>query len=309
MQYQIGKVFVINASVTAYANDVADWTSLVAGNLFSVSGDRVAYEIASIAQVAAPAAYNAASTYTAGQLTTGTDGNYYVAIQAVPVSTPPPDTDYWMKTSLWQITLSAPYAGVTGANKGYCVTVDFTPNFNLPLIQRGDIQTGVLLNRALSKIDDLLVPLGTQAGIGLATLRDDFFNGGELSWQFTQSGGSKAMINAEANHPGILQLTATSDGWALLTLGTNSMYPFIGPLQNEFDLTCVFRLPSTLSEYYYVGIGFKNPNTSQVVTSGCHLYAKPGDSTLGSNFTATSITGPGASSSVIMQALDNNWHR
>jgi hypothetical protein len=60
-----------------------------------------------------------------------------------------------------RITLTAPYGGVTATAVAYAITTDFTPNLNLPLINRGDIETGELYSDAMTKIDEI------QAGAGV----------------------------------------------------------------------------------------------------------------------------------------------
>jgi hypothetical protein len=60
-----------------------------------------------------------------------------------------------------RITLTAPYGGLTATAVAYAITTDFTPNLNLPLINRGDIETGELYSDAMTKIDEI------QAGAGV----------------------------------------------------------------------------------------------------------------------------------------------
>ena len=56
-----------------------------------------------------------------------------------------------------QITLAANYAGVTNATAAYAITVDFTPNFGLPLPQTGDIGVSALLRDGFTEIDTQLL--------------------------------------------------------------------------------------------------------------------------------------------------------
>lgn len=55
-----------------------------------------------------------------------------------------------------QLTLNANYAGVTEANVQYVIARDFTPNHNIPLINRGDIETATIFRRAMQIIDGLV---------------------------------------------------------------------------------------------------------------------------------------------------------
>ena len=58
-----------------------------------------------------------------------------------------------------QITLAANYAGSTGSGKSYTIHTDFTTNYNLPLPQRGDVETATIVKRALELIDTQLKSL------------------------------------------------------------------------------------------------------------------------------------------------------
>ena len=58
-------------------------------------------------------------------------------------------------SGFWELTLSANYAGTTGAGLGYQLTRDFTPNLHMPLVYFGDRDTGNLHNRALAILDEL----------------------------------------------------------------------------------------------------------------------------------------------------------
>ena len=54
------------------------------------------------------------------------------------------------------LILSSPYVGEDAAGASYAIVRDFTNSFGLPLIQPGDVQTATLVNRALTRIDQLL---------------------------------------------------------------------------------------------------------------------------------------------------------
>ena len=58
-------------------------------------------------------------------------------------------------TSDTELELSAPYAGATGSF-AYVISRDFTPINNIPLINKGDIETATLYKRAMAIIDGLL---------------------------------------------------------------------------------------------------------------------------------------------------------
>lgn len=61
-------------------------------------------------------------------------------------------------------TTSAPYGGITQTGLGYTVCKSFTPNFNLPYAEPGDVQTVTIVKRAMTMIDDILMNVGTGGG-------------------------------------------------------------------------------------------------------------------------------------------------
>jgi hypothetical protein len=55
-----------------------------------------------------------------------------------------------------QLTLTANYAGDTASGVQYVIHRDFTPIKGLPYPQKGDIETAVIIKRALMMIEALL---------------------------------------------------------------------------------------------------------------------------------------------------------
>lgn len=55
-----------------------------------------------------------------------------------------------------QITLSAPYQGSTVSGAQALVVTDYTNNYSLPEIARGDLESGAIYTRAVRRIDDVL---------------------------------------------------------------------------------------------------------------------------------------------------------
>lgn len=55
--------------------------------------------------------------------------------------------------------LVAPYGGADDPAALYTVVQSFTPNFGIPYPEIGDVQTATIVKRALTEIDELLVPL------------------------------------------------------------------------------------------------------------------------------------------------------
>lgn len=99
----------------------------------------------------------------------GADQTYQ--INAVNLATTPPT-----------LTLATPYVGATNTSTegvAYCITNDFTPNFKLPLMARGDLETAALFSRAMQKIDSAIgmrlvssfaVGASINAGTGVVTV-------------------------------------------------------------------------------------------------------------------------------------------
>lgn len=61
-----------------------------------------------------------------------------------------------------QLTLAANYAGVTGSARPYTLVTDFTTNLGFPVPNQGDIETALVVKRAIEEIDSEL----NTAGIG-----------------------------------------------------------------------------------------------------------------------------------------------
>ena len=61
-----------------------------------------------------------------------------------------------------QLTLTATYAGVTAGGKAYTLVKDFTTNFGFPVPNQGDIETALVVKRAIEEIDSEL----NTAGLG-----------------------------------------------------------------------------------------------------------------------------------------------
>ena len=54
------------------------------------------------------------------------------------------------------LTLTAPYGGTTATGASYVISRDFTPIRNIPIINKGDLETAALIKRAYMIIDGLL---------------------------------------------------------------------------------------------------------------------------------------------------------
>ena len=65
----------------------------------------------------------------------------------------PPSTSV---SGFWELTLSANYTGTTVSGVSYSITLDFTENYNLPLVHEGDVDAASLFSRAMTLIDSSL---------------------------------------------------------------------------------------------------------------------------------------------------------
>ena len=104
-----------------------------------------------------------------------------------------------------RLTLAAPYAGATNVSPegvAYCITNDFTPNFKIPLMARGDLETASIFSRAMQKLDAamgfrLISSTATSATInaGTGVVTVTLANHGLISDQVvTVQGGSLASV-------------------------------------------------------------------------------------------------------------------
>jgi len=59
-----------------------------------------------------------------------------------------------------QLTLAALYAGATASDQSYVIARDFTPNYSLPEISKGDLDWTDVYNRAMRKIDAAIQSMG-----------------------------------------------------------------------------------------------------------------------------------------------------
>ena len=72
-------------------------------------------------------------------------------------------------TSNDELTLSVNYGGPTVAALTYAIVQDFTPNFNIPKINRGDVETATIFSRAMTEIDKWLGVQTSQSALTALT--------------------------------------------------------------------------------------------------------------------------------------------
>ena len=58
-----------------------------------------------------------------------------------------------------ELSLTAPYGGETIESADYVIHQTFTPNFEFPYPERGDIETATIVKRAIKEIDDETLPM------------------------------------------------------------------------------------------------------------------------------------------------------
>lgn len=72
----------------------------------------------------------------------------------------------------WEVTLSTNYAGDTDAAATYSVVTDYSPYYDLPLLNRGDLAAHTLITRALMRIDAILHELEADEPVDEPTVAD-----------------------------------------------------------------------------------------------------------------------------------------
>ena len=120
-QYLVGTASVTNGSATVTGTNTLWLANVTAGYSFTVAGDGVMYDVASV------------------------------------------DSDT-------QVTLSAPYAGVTAGGAVYAIGTGFTVPDSFPEMSQGDIETATIFTRAMRKIQSKFsgIAINTTAEIGQA---------------------------------------------------------------------------------------------------------------------------------------------
>jgi len=138
-QYSTGTVSINNGSPTVTGSNTLWLANVTAGDSFTVAGDGVMYDVASV------------------------------------------DSDT-------QVTLSAPYAGVTASGAVYAIGTGFTVPDSFPEMSQGDIETATIFTRAMRKIQGKFS--GIVSGIsGKADISGQTFTGDIAAPKITASTG------------------------------------------------------------------------------------------------------------------------
>ena len=58
-----------------------------------------------------------------------------------------------------ELSLTAPYGGETVESADYVIHQTFTPNFEFPYPERGDIETATIVKRAIKEMDEKILPM------------------------------------------------------------------------------------------------------------------------------------------------------
>lgn len=61
-------------------------------------------------------------------------------------------------------SISANYAGATGTGKSYAISTSFTANYDVPLLEKGDLETATLFSRGMTILTDKLKAVETAGG-------------------------------------------------------------------------------------------------------------------------------------------------
>lgn len=73
----------------------------------------------------------------------------------------------------WELTLAGQYEGDTAADQAYAITTSFSPGFNIPYPERGDVETASIVKRAILQIDSELGTLEARDPGGIVILLDE----------------------------------------------------------------------------------------------------------------------------------------
>ncbi|MDB5358840.1 MAG: Chaperone of endosialidase [Rhodospirillales bacterium] len=174
----------------------------------------------------------------------------------------PPSSD----TSL---TLAAPYGGATRAGIAYGITRDFTPNYNLPYPQDGDIGTGLMFKRAMLLIDAMASSLVAPATSFNGTIAEGFSTNDIASFA--------GAVHHAFEQAGVVVGSVTTGGGATFfnTLSDRRTKNLIGPLTGALEI--VRRMAAIL--YRHKGhdqilAGFFADEIQQLVP--CSVTGEPG---------------------------------
>lgn len=125
-----------------------------------------------------------------------------------------------------QITLAANYAGATGSSVNYAITVDFTPNFGLPLPQTGDIGVSAQLRDAFTEIDlQLLATAGVTTFNGMTDTDFTGLNNNDIAvfnqisgnWEPQSQATGSGLFNVEEDTSPTLGGTLDTDGHSIIS--------------------------------------------------------------------------------------------
>ena len=151
-QYTLGSVLLFKDSSTVYGSEATDWSGVDAICIFSVAG--AYFQLASpSSQIAMTSfvSYDQAVTYSRGDLARH-GGKYYVARRSTVGEVPTINSQAWMPTSRWSLTLNTP-CPLDDQVALYAIHKDFTPNLSLPLVRPTDRNAIALLGRAMMQLD------------------------------------------------------------------------------------------------------------------------------------------------------------
>ena len=223
-QYRTGSVFCLNGSAAVYGAANVNWSSIVAGNWFTVVGSNLTYTIASTPTqdtTSGYAAYAGGTTYAAGNKVYSAGQGYISIVSGNVGNTPISSPAQWFPINGWNLTLSATYAGSTTSSAAYGIVNNFSPVYNLPLPQPGDVEVPAIVSRAFLMVETVLenttVPNYQTGNYSLLLTDSDVV--------FTGTSPATFTMPSAASIPG-KQYTISNMGSATLTVSATSTGQF-----------------------------------------------------------------------------------
>ena len=137
-----------------------------------------------------------------------------------------------------QITLNANYAGTTETGLTYSISRDFTPNFQIPFLSKGDIDTATVLKRSFEVLDSALLTAGSAAGALISVIGTV-----DLTSATAQNIGAATGIPASATVLSVtLAVTTASDAATTVAIGdvTNGSASYMAASENFADSVGIY---------------------------------------------------------------------
>jgi hypothetical protein len=128
------------------------------------------------------------------------------------------------------LTLEAAYPGSTITGAAYVIVRDFTANYNLPLLNRGDLEASVVFSRAMQVIDGMLGSSGGAAEITLVKSSHNFVVGNALRFNGSTIQLATSVDAATSTIFGIVSTVVDANTFKVITQGRVTSIAGIGNL-------------------------------------------------------------------------------